>query len=72
MTDFLAISSVMKMIQEDCETDSAKLDQTPFTPRGMGETFGAMLAMIAAVAAAAESLALEVDRLRDAPPEEAA
>lgn len=54
-------ANVMRMVASDCEKDATKLDSTPFTPRGIGETLGAMLAMIAAcargVAAVADTLA---------------
>jgi hypothetical protein len=50
-------AEVMANIREDCRADAALLDETPFTPRGVGERLGAMLAMIDAVAAAVLILA---------------
>jgi hypothetical protein len=55
---------VLRMIQQDCEADSEQLDRTPFTPRGMGETFGNVLAMIAGVAKAVETVAVELEASR--------
>jgi len=52
-----AIAELMRTIQADCKQDAEDLDSTPFTPRGMGETFGSTLAMIATVARAVEKLA---------------
>lgn len=40
----------MKMVSDDCGADAAALDRTPFTPRGMGEALGQILAQVAAVA----------------------
>lgn len=39
-----------EMLKADATTDAARLDRTPFTPRGVGEVFGSQLAMIAALA----------------------
>jgi hypothetical protein len=60
MTDLRKHAEVMRTVEADCKTDAAALDRTPFTPRGMGETFGAQLAMIAAVAKSAAVLADEL------------
>lgn len=54
---FDRIAAVMRMVAEDCEADAARLDRTPFTPRGMGETFGSLLAQIKALATAIEVIA---------------
>jgi hypothetical protein len=62
MTDLRKHAEVMRTVEADCVTDAAALDRTPFTPRGMGETFGAQLAMIAAVA---KSVAVLADELAD-------
>lgn len=43
-------ADVMREVEKDCATDATALDSTPFTPRGIGETFGNTLAMLAAVA----------------------
>ncbi len=51
------IAETMRTVREDCATDATKLDSTPFTPRGMGEALGTILAMIAAVAHGVELLA---------------
>jgi len=40
----------MTMVRNDCKTDAAALDSAPFTPLGIGETLGTMLALIAAIA----------------------
>lgn len=55
------LAEVMRQIQADCEEDAAALDRTPFTPRGVGETFGVTLAMIAAVAKGVEVLAKKIE-----------
>lgn len=60
MADLAKIADTMRQVAADCETDATALDRTPFTPRGMGETFGATLAMIAAVAKATAVLADEL------------
>lgn len=53
------ISDTMRQVQADCKSDAAALDSTPFTPRGVGESLGTILAMLAAVARAVELLAEE-------------
>lgn len=58
-----SLAEVMRQVAEDCATDAAALDSTPFTPRGIGEALGAILAMIAAVAKGVELLAAEIERL---------
>jgi len=55
------VSEVARQIATDCATDATALDSTPFTPRGMGETFGSTLAMVAALARAVEALASDMD-----------
>jgi hypothetical protein len=40
----------MALVRDDLADDARRLDSTPFTPRGMGETFGALMACVAAVA----------------------
>lgn len=66
MTDLGKIAETMRTVAADCEEDATKLDGTPFTPRGVGETLGAMLAMIAAcakgVAVVADELAARAER----------
>lgn len=57
MSNLIKIAETMRLVAADCKEDASKLDRTPFTPRGMGETFGAQLAMIAAVAKATAVLA---------------
>jgi hypothetical protein len=54
------VANLMRIIQADCANDATRLDSTPFTPRGMGETFGTQLAMIKAIARAVEMLADEI------------
>lgn len=51
------IAETMATVRADCATDATALDSTPFTPRGMGEALGTILAMIAAVAHGVERLA---------------
>lgn len=51
------IAQVSRMVADDCESDALKLDATPFTPSGIGGTFGAMLAQIKALAIGVEILA---------------
>ncbi len=63
MTKCAEIAETMRIVRADCEADAQAVDRTPFTARGVGETFGATLAMIAAVARAVELLAGEVDAL---------
>ena len=48
-----------RLIRADADKDSSVLDRTPFTPRGVGETFGILLAMIAALAECVIELAEE-------------
>lgn len=50
---------VMRLVQEDCENDGMSLDGRPFTPRGVGEQFGNILAAVQAIARAVERLAKE-------------
>lgn len=57
------IGEVASTVRADCAADATALDRTPFTPRGMGETFGANLAMIAALAQLIEHLAEHVQEL---------
>ncbi len=59
---------VVQTISDDCVSDAAALDRTPFTPRGMGETFGTMLGMISGLAGVCAVLADEVTELRDSHP----
>jgi hypothetical protein len=54
----------MRQVQQDCKNDAAALDRTTFTPRGVGEALGTTLAMVAAVARAAELLAEELETER--------
>ena len=57
MTDTLEeLREVAATVYADCATDAAKLDSTPLTASGIGETFGATLAMIAALAKVCEKL----------------
>lgn len=56
------IAETMRQIQADCHSDAKALDSTPFTPRGVGESLGTVLAMLAAVARAVELLAEEHSR----------
>lgn len=49
----------MRMVRDDAKADATRLDSTPFTPRGIGETFGQVLAMIAAIADTVAVLAEE-------------
>lgn len=53
----LRIAEVMAMVAEDCANDAAALDHTTFTPRGVGEAFGTVLAQIKAIAEANKVLA---------------
>jgi len=66
MTDLAQLAETMRTVAADCKDDATKLDQTPFTPRGIGETLGAVLAMVAAcangVAAVADQLATEKEQ----------
>lgn len=55
------IAGVMREIQADCKSDALALDATPFTPRGVGESLGSTLAMVAAIARAVEVLAEKVE-----------
>ncbi len=57
----MSLAQTMRDVQNDCATDAIALDSTPFTPRGIGETLGTMLAMIQAVAKGVELLAEQLD-----------
>ena len=59
----MSVIEVMRMVQADAKDDARRLDGKPFTGRGVGETFGEVLAMIAALARAVEVLAEKVDAL---------
>ena len=48
-----------RLVREDCVTDAEALDRTPFTPRGIGEALGSMLAQIAALAKCIEEIAAD-------------
>jgi hypothetical protein len=54
------VSEVAKEMQADCKRDVENLDNTPFTPLGVGETLGTMYAMIATTAKMVEILAGEM------------
>lgn len=56
------IAETMRMVAADCETDAAAIDGTPFTAKGVGETIGATLAMLHAVASA---VAVIADKLEE-------
>lgn len=60
MNDLEPLIQNMRLIQTDCKEDATRLDSTPFTPRGVGSTFGEHLAMISALARAVELLATEI------------
>jgi len=49
-TKLRRIAEVMQMVADDCETEALGVDQTPFTPLGVGSRLGNMLAEIRAVA----------------------
>lgn len=51
------VADLMRVVQDDCQTDALALDSTPFTPRGVAEALGATLAMIGACARSIEVLA---------------
>jgi hypothetical protein len=55
------IAKVMREVQADCEADAAAVDRTPFTPKGVGATFGTTLAMLSVVARAVEVLAERIE-----------
>lgn len=55
------IRGVLRMIADDAEADAVALDSTPFTPRGMGETFGNVLAMVASLANCVDALAAKIE-----------
>lgn len=59
------VAKVAREIAADCATDAVALDRTPFTARGMGETFGTTLAMIGALAKTVAILADEVAALKE-------
>jgi hypothetical protein len=54
------IVDVMRELAGDCETDAVALDSRPFTPAGVGETFGSTLAMLRAVALAVAAIGDEL------------
>jgi len=47
----------MRAVQADCKEDALETDRTPFTPSGVGERFGTLLAQVDACARAIEILA---------------
>ena len=55
------VAEIMRLVQSDCKQDAELLDRTAFTPRGVGEAFGNVLAMIAAVARGVEVLAEKIE-----------
>ncbi len=55
------IAETMRTVADDCADDASKLDATPFTNRGVGETFGNVLAMIRACATGVAIVAEELD-----------
>ena len=64
MSDIKEIAARMALVYDDCKTDATRVDETPFTPRGVGGLLGEHLAMIAAVAKSVEQLAYEVEATR--------
>ena len=57
MNHMARVAERARLVREDCETDSHKVDRTPFTPKGVGTVFGQLLAMIAALAECVAELA---------------
>jgi hypothetical protein len=53
----VTVAETARLIRADAEADSYKVDKTPFTAQGVGPLFGAILAMIAALAECVEELA---------------
>ncbi len=53
------------MIRADVIEDANALDRTPFDKRGVGETFGTLLAICGALAACVVELVDEVERLAE-------
>jgi hypothetical protein len=61
MTAKLAqVIAVMRVVEEDIRSDVLKLDQTPFDPSGVGETFGVIFAELRACAVAVRIIAEHV------------
>ena len=48
------VLEVMGEIKRDCQSDAMALDETGFTPRGVGTNFGNLYAAVAALAVAIE------------------
>ena len=67
MKDLTRIADVMRLVSADCEADASKLDSTPFTPRGIGETLGTMLAQIKACADATAAIAEQLSEQTSGP-----
>ena len=63
--DLKRLAEMMRTVAADCDEDSKRLDSTPFTPRGVGETLGEHLAMIAAVAKGVAVVADELAQRED-------
>jgi len=59
MADLSAVAALAREVREDCAKDAEEVDRTPFTPHGVGTTFGNILAMIAGLAKCIEALAEE-------------
>jgi hypothetical protein len=53
----LTTAARARLVRENCARDAAAVDSTPFTARGIGETFGILFALIAALAKCIEELA---------------
>lgn len=53
-----------EMIREDVGADAAALDRTPFDKRGVGETFGNVLAICGALAACVVELCDTIEELK--------
>lgn len=60
------VVATMKMVADDCVEDAKNLDHTHFSPRGVGEALGGMLAMISAVAKSTAIVAEELAKGGDA------
>ncbi len=59
--DLAKVVESMRLVRADAASDATRLDESPFNGRTVGENFGNLLAMVAAVAHGVELIASKID-----------
>jgi len=63
MSDLAPLLKAMRLVQADADADAARIDGSLLDGRTVGSNFGALLAMVDAVAKGVEALAVELQSL---------